>query len=40
MKLKICLSAAFLLTFACFYASAQQQEQPDIYEQARFEFHI
>ena len=38
MKLKLCLSSAFLLAFTCFYASAQQQqEQPDIYEQAEME---
>ena len=38
MKLKLCLSAAFLLAFACFSVSAQQQqEQPDIYEQAEME---
>ena len=37
MKLKIFAVAAFLSIFFCFGASAQQQEQPDIYEQAERE---
>ena len=38
MKSKLCLSVAFLLVFACLSVSAQQQEeQPDIYEQAEME---
>ena len=37
MKLKIFAAAAFLSIFFCFGAFAQQQEQPDIYEQAERE---
>ena len=37
MKLKIFAAAAFLSIFFCFGAYAQQQEQPDIYEQAERE---
>lgn len=38
MKLKVLLLISFLMLFSCFAASAQQQEeQPDIFEQAEME---
>ncbi|MBR1959671.1 MAG: hypothetical protein IKA34_03765 [Bacteroidales bacterium] len=38
MKLKVLLLISFLMIFSCFAASAQQQEeQPDIFEQAEME---
>ena len=37
MKLKVCLSLITFLVFACISVSAQQPEQPDIYEQAEIE---
>lgn len=38
MKLKVLLLISFLMFFSCFAASAQQQEeQPDIFEQAEME---
>lgn len=38
MKLKVLLLISFLMIFSCYAASAQQQEeQPDIFEQAEME---
>ena len=38
MKLKVLLLISFLMIFSCFASSAQQQEeQPDIFEQAEME---
>ncbi len=38
MKLKFCLSLAFLFAFACLSVSAQQKDdKPDVYEQAEME---
>ena len=38
MKLKVLLLISFLMIFSCYVASAQQQEeQPDIFEQAEME---